>query len=76
MVHEVAAQVALALENARLLEDAQMRASRERSLGEIATRISAGVDVEAILRTTVQEIGKILGDSEIAVQLNTESMDA
>ena len=76
MVRDIATQVALALENARLLEDAQMRASRERSLGEITTRISSGVDVEAILRTTVQEIGKILGDSEITVQLNPESMDA
>lgn len=72
MVHEVATQVALALENARLLEDAQSRASRERSLGEIAARISAAVDVEAILRTTAQEVGKILGDSEVAVQLNPE----
>ena len=76
MVNEVAAQVALALENARLLEDAQTRASRERLLGEVATRISAATDVEAILRTTVQEIGKILGDSEVAVQLNPESVDA
>jgi GAF domain-containing protein len=76
MVHEVAAQVALALENARLLEDAQARASRERSLSEIGARISAAVDVEAILRTTAQEIGKILGDSEVAVQLNPEVVDA
>lgn len=75
MVQEISTQVALALENARLLEDAQTRASRERTLGEIATRISAATDVEAILRTTVQEVGKILGDSEIAVQLNPESMD-
>ena len=76
MVREVATQIALALENARLLEDAQNRAQRERSLGEISARISAEVDVESILRTTIQEIGKALGDSEISVQLNPQNMDA
>jgi len=34
------------------------------------------VDVESILRTTIQEIGKALGDSEISVQLNPQNMDA
>lgn len=76
MVGDVAEQIALALDNARLLEDAQTRASRERSLSEIAARIGAAVDVETILRTTVQEIGKVLGDSEVTVQLNSESTDA
>lgn len=76
MVREVATQVALALENARLLEDAQTRAIRERSLGEIAARISAAVDVESILRTTAQEIGKALMDSEVTIQLNPESAEA
>ncbi len=76
MVKEVAAQVALALENARLLEDAQQRATHERSLIEISTRIGSAFDVDAILRTTAQEIGKILGDSEVTVQVRPESMDA
>ena len=74
MAHEVAAQVALALENARLLEDAQTRASRERSFSEIAARIGAAVDVESVLRTTAQEIGKALGDSEVTIQLQPEGM--
>lgn len=76
MIGEVAKQVGLALENARLLEDAQTRAARERTLGDISARISAAVDVEAILRTTVQEIGKALGDSEVTVQLNPQNVDA
>lgn len=69
LVRELAAQVALALENARLLEDAQLRASRERSLGEITSRISSAYDVDAILRTTAQEIGRALGDTEISIHL-------
>lgn len=76
MASEVASQIALALENARLLEDAQTRASKERTLGEIATRIGAAMDVESILRTTVQEIGKAIGDSEVTVQLNPEGAES
>jgi GAF domain-containing protein len=69
MVQEVAAQVGLALENARLLEDAQTRASRERSIGEISARIGSAFDVDSVLRTTAQEIGKALGDAEVQVRL-------
>lgn len=76
MVREVASQIALALDNARLLEDAQARASRERSIGEMSARIGAAVNIESILRATAQEIGKAFGDSEVTVQLNPESMDA
>jgi len=70
MLKEIATQVALALENARLLEEAQQRAAYERSLGEIAARIDSAHDVDAILRITAQEIGKAIGDSEIMVQIN------
>lgn len=76
MVEEVATQIGLALENARLLDEAQTRASREQLLGNIAARISAAVDVEAILRTTAQEIGKALGDAEVTMQLNPTRMDS
>ena len=75
MIQKVASQVALALENARLLEDAQTRAARERSLSEISNHIGASYDVDSVLRTTAQEIGKALGDTEVTVQLRLTSMD-
>lgn len=69
MLAEIATQVGLALENARLLDDAQQRAIRERSIGEITARIGSAYDVDAILRVTAQEIGKAIGDSEVTVQI-------
>lgn len=69
MLAEIATQVALALENARLLEEAQRRAAHERSISDIASRIDAAHNVDAVLRVTAQEIGKALGDSEITVQI-------
>jgi GAF domain-containing protein len=69
MLAEIASQVALALENARLLDKAQQRAVRERSISEIASRIGSAYDVDTILRVTAQEIGKAIGDSEITIQM-------
>lgn len=72
MLSEIASQVALALENARLFNDAQQRVNRERTIGEITTRIGAAHDVDAILRVTAQEIGKAIGDSEVSVEIHPE----
>jgi GAF domain-containing protein/HAMP domain-containing protein/nitrate reductase NapAB chaperone NapD len=72
LVQELASQVALALENARLLEEAQLRAVRERTLAEITSRIGSAFDVDSVLRTTAQEIGRALGDVEISVHLRED----
>ena len=75
MLVEIASQVALALENARLLDEAQQRAARERSIGEISSRIGSAHDVDAILRVTAQEIGKAIGDSEISVEIQAQDLE-
>jgi K+-sensing histidine kinase KdpD len=69
MLEEIAAQIGLALENARLLDDAQQRAIRERTISEIAAHIGSAHDVDAILRMTAQEIGKAIGNSEVTVHI-------
>jgi len=76
MLAEIAAQVGLALENARLLSDAQQRAARERAISEIAARIGAAHDLDSIMRVTAQEIGKAISDSEIVVQIRSQELEA
>ena len=75
MVREVAAQVGSALENARLLDDAQKRATHEHSISDITARIGSAYDVDSIMRVTAQEIGKALGDSEVTVQIRGEDWE-
>ncbi|HIE38100.1 MAG TPA: GAF domain-containing protein [Anaerolineae bacterium] len=65
----VAERMALALENVRLLEEARQRAARERLVGEIAGRVRASLDPDVILRTTVQELGRVLGARLVAVEV-------
>jgi K+-sensing histidine kinase KdpD len=62
-------RAALALENARLLEDFQRRATRERAIGEISASLSEKSEIETVLRATAEELGKKLRDAEITVEI-------
>jgi len=64
-------RTALALENARLVESSQLRASRERTIGEISTRIGAVTNIESIMQAAVEELGrKIGGATEVTLELD------
>jgi GAF domain-containing protein len=73
IIRAVADRGGQALENARLLEESQSRASRELVIGEISSRITSSIQVEAILRTAAEELSKTLSGSEVLVQLNPVS---
>ncbi len=64
-----AERVALALENARLIEDTRKRATIERLTAEIGGKLSSSVRYETILRTTAEEISRALSGAEVLVQL-------
>ncbi|HSL29722.1 MAG TPA: GAF domain-containing protein [Anaerolineales bacterium] len=65
-------RLAAAMESARLYEEARLRADREQSIARVTTAISASTQYEHILQTTVREIGSILGDTEVAIQILEE----
>jgi GAF domain-containing protein len=69
LASELAAQVSLALDNARLLEETTHRAEMERITAEISTQISSSTLYESILRTAAQELSRALGGSEVLVQI-------
>ncbi len=68
-VQGVADQVALAVENARLIEETQRAAQRDQIVAQAADRIRRPVDLEAVLRTAVEEIGRITGASDVSIRL-------
>jgi PAS domain S-box-containing protein len=57
----VAQQMVVALENLRLLDDSQRRARREEIIREITGKIRSANTIEDILKTTVTELGQVLG---------------
>jgi len=66
---EVAAQVALALENIRLVERTQQRANREQVIAGISTHVRETLDLDTVLRITAREIQQALSLQEAEVRL-------
>jgi GAF domain-containing protein len=66
-------RAALTLENARLLEESQRRATKERAIFEATARIGSALNVENILHIAAEELERVLGDAEVIIQLQNES---
>jgi len=75
MAQATAERTAFAIENARLLREAQKRATKERAIGEISAKIGNLVNIENILQTAIQELGNTLPDTEIAIQFTQGVME-
>ncbi|MBM3151026.1 MAG: GAF domain-containing protein [Chloroflexi bacterium] len=69
LLETVSARVGLALENNRLLMEAERRAERERSVGRITAHMRETLDFETILRTAIQEIHESFDLAEAEVRL-------
>lgn len=65
-------ELAQALESARLYEDTQRRAITERLLSDVTARIRGTLDVDMVLRRTVQELHRVLTVNTAEVYLGPE----
>lgn len=72
IVTAIIERAALSIDNARLLQEAQKRASKERAIGEISAKIGGLVNIENILQTAIQELGVTMPNTSIAIQFKKE----
>ncbi|MEJ2560790.1 MAG: hypothetical protein P8186_32125 [Anaerolineae bacterium] len=72
LAETIAEELALALENTRLLEETQRRAAREQLIGQVAARMREILDVDSVLKTAVREMGEALELHDIAIQLEVD----
>jgi hypothetical protein len=75
MLTAAAEHAALALESARLLAESQKSAAKERVIGEITAKISAQSEVDKLIKTATQELGRTLSGMDITIQLNKEDIE-
>jgi GAF domain-containing protein len=68
-VEAVVERMALAAENLRLLDEAQRRAAREQLVSEISGQVRASLDPDTILKTTVRELGRVLGAESASIEM-------
>jgi GAF domain-containing protein/CHASE3 domain sensor protein len=74
LAETIAEELALALENTRLLEETQRRAAREQLLGQVTARMRESLDLETILETAAGEMRQVLGLDRLVVRLATKEM--
>ena len=74
LIESVIAQATLALENARLVEESQSVAVRERMANDLISKIWASTNMENILQTTVRELGRALGAAEVMIEVSTDDV--
>ncbi len=67
----VVERLSLAFETATLMQATQYRANLERVTTEITGRISSSTRVESILQIAAQELSRVLGGSEVLVQVES-----
>lgn len=72
LIEAIAAQAALALENARLVEESQSIAARERLANDIISKIWASANMDGILQTAARELGRTLDASEVEIEVSMD----
>ena len=71
-VESLATQVAVSLENARLVDESQQTAFRERLSASIVQKIWSTNSLEGILQTAVRELGRAFDASEATIKLKLD----
>jgi GAF domain-containing protein len=71
----VADRLSLALETSLLLKSTQRRAELERITADISGKIGATTQFDSILRTAAEELSRVLGGSEVLVQIQPDMLE-
>jgi GAF domain-containing protein/membrane protein implicated in regulation of membrane protease activity len=72
-IDAVTTEAAIALENARLLEENQRRAQQEHLLSEISARAQEYMDLDMVLKTAVQDVRQALKAPKVRIRLSSEN---
>ena len=72
LIASVAERAAVAMENARLFQDARRRAAKEQTISEATSRIGSALNIENILHATAEELERVLSGSEITIQFESD----
>ncbi len=69
IINAIVERAALAIENARLLDESRKIAERERAISDISAKIGKGTEIETILKTAVRELGSQISGAQVTVEI-------
>lgn len=69
LIEKIADQIALALENSRLVDEAQKSAMRDQMIANFSTHVRETLDIDSVIRTAAAEIRRVfdLKEAEISI---------
>ncbi len=71
LLDDVATQIGLAIENARLLNETREQARQEQLVSEISSKMRETLDTDTVLKTAIEEMRKTFNLKEVEVRLTS-----
>jgi GAF domain-containing protein/HAMP domain-containing protein len=68
IINAIMERAAIAMENARLLQESQRQTAKEQKIGEVTAKIGASFNIRNVLQVAVEELGRALPGSEVVIQ--------
>jgi GAF domain-containing protein len=75
LIQTLVDQLSVALDSARLYQDAQRRAVRERLIGDTTARMRESLELETLLKTAATEMRRALDLKDLVIRLATPEED-
>ncbi|MCP4142775.1 MAG: GAF domain-containing protein [Chloroflexi bacterium] len=75
LISDIANQVALAIENARLVDETQEQATREQISAEFSTKLRETLDMDTVVKTAIVELKKTFDLDEVEIRLNPSNKE-
>jgi len=76
LLKKISEQVALAIENSRLVDEAQKNAKRDQMLANISSKIRETLDIESVAKTAAIELRRIFDLKEAEISIGLPQTDA
>lgn len=73
LAEELVNRLVVSLENARLFQDSQTAADRERIVNEISAKLTEQRDIQAIIETAIREVSLALRTPQVAIRLTPQN---
>ncbi|MCP4142779.1 MAG: GAF domain-containing protein [Chloroflexi bacterium] len=76
VIESISEQLSVALESARLFDQTQRKAQREAIISDISAKIGESRSVDAIINTTIKELGDALNSPAVSFHLQEHSLSS
>lgn len=73
LTEAISERLSLALENARLIQESQRQAIKEQTISDITGKIGSSINLNNVLLTAVEELGRSIPGSEVTIKFKGEN---